>query len=65
MPIRVVTKEVRYIHALFLAPEYSTPVRSSIAPGLTGKIMNSAMQRGSQAKDQHFVAGKGRLTYLF
>ena len=35
-PIRVVTKEVRYIHVLSLTLEYSMPVSSPIAPGLIG-----------------------------
>ena len=34
-PIRVVTKEVRYIHELSLTLEHSTPVSSHAAPGLT------------------------------
>ena len=33
--IRVVTKEIRYIHELSLTLEYSTPVNSPAAPGLT------------------------------
>ena len=35
MPIRVVTKEVRYIHELFLTLEHSMPVSSPAVPGLT------------------------------
>ena len=35
MPIRVVTREVRYIHELSLALEYSMSVSSPVAPGLT------------------------------
>ena len=35
MPIRVVTKEVRYIHELSLTLEHSMSVRSPAAPGLT------------------------------
>ena len=34
-PIRVVTKEVRYIHELFLTLEHSMSVSSPAAPGLT------------------------------
>ena len=34
-PIRVVTKEVWYIHELSLTLEHSTPVSSPAAPGLT------------------------------
>ena len=34
-PIRVVTKEVRYIHELSLTLEYSMPISSSAATGLT------------------------------
>ena len=33
--IRVVTREVRYIHELSLTPEYSMPISSPAAPGLT------------------------------
>ena len=35
MPIRVVTKEIRYIHELSLTLEYSMPVSSPAVPGLT------------------------------
>ena len=35
MPIWVVTREVRYIHELFLTLEYSMPISSPAAPGLT------------------------------
>ena len=35
MPIRVVTKEVRYIHELSLTLEHSMPISSPTAPGLT------------------------------
>ena len=34
-PIRVVTREVRYIHELFLTLEHSMPISSPAAPGLT------------------------------
>ena len=34
-PIRVVTKEIRYIHELFLTLEYSMPISIPAAPGLT------------------------------
>ena len=34
-PIRVVTKEVRHIHKLSLTLEYSMPISSPAAPGLT------------------------------
>ena len=33
-PIRVVTKEVRYIHELSLTLEHSMPISSPAAPGL-------------------------------
>ena len=36
MPIRVVIKEVRYIHGLSLTLEHSMPISSPIAPGLIG-----------------------------
>ena len=35
MPIRIVTKEVRYINELSLTLEHSMPISSSAAPGLT------------------------------
>ena len=35
MPIRVVTREVRYIHELSLTLEHSMPISSPAAPGLT------------------------------
>ena len=34
-PIRVVAREVRYIHELSLTLEYSIPISSPVAPGLT------------------------------
>ena len=34
-PIRVVTREVRYIHKLALTLEHSMPISSPAAPGLT------------------------------
>ena len=34
-PIRVVTREVRYIHVLSLTLEHSMPISSPAAPGLT------------------------------
>ena len=35
MHIRIVTKEVRYIHKLSLTLEHSMPMSSPVAPGLT------------------------------
>ena len=35
MPIRVVTKEIRYIYELFLTLEYSISISSPAIPGLT------------------------------
>ena len=35
-PIRVVTREIRYIHELSLTLEHSIPMSSLAAPGLTG-----------------------------
>ena len=34
MPIRVVTREIRYIHELSLTLEHSMPISSPAAPGL-------------------------------
>ena len=39
MPIRLVTKEARYIHELSLTLEYSMPVSSPAAPGLTARLV--------------------------
>ena len=42
-PIRVVTKEVRYIHDLSLTLEHSMPISSPAAPGLTmGSFLRTA-----------------------
>ena len=38
MPIRVVTKDVRYIHELSLTLEHSMPISSPAAPGLTASF---------------------------
>src|SRR6185436_10268883 len=37
-PIRVVTREVRYIHKLSLTLEHSMSVSSPVAPGLTDSL---------------------------
>ena len=37
MPIRIVTKEIRYIHELSLALEHSMSISSPAVPGLTGR----------------------------
>ena len=39
MPIRVVTKEVRYIHELSLTLEHSISISSPAVPGLTVTVM--------------------------
>ena len=39
MPIRVVTKDVRYIHELSLTLENSMPISSPAALGLTGQSL--------------------------
>ena len=39
MPIRVVTKEVRYIHELSLTLEHSMSISSPAAPGLTPPLL--------------------------
>ena len=38
MPIRIVTKEVRYIHKLSLTLEHSMSISSPAAPGLTVRM---------------------------
>ena len=43
MPIRVVTKEVGYIHELSLTLEHSMPISSPAAPGLTVGPRNLAL----------------------
>ena len=37
-PIRVVTREIRYIYELSLTLEHSMPTSSPATPGLTGKV---------------------------
>ena len=46
MPIRVVTKEVRYIHGLSLTLEHFMPISSPAAPGLTMGATNSRTPHG-------------------
>ena len=41
MPIRVVTREIRYIHVLSLTLEHSIHVSSPAAPGLTDTATHS------------------------
>ena len=56
-PIRVVTKEVKYIHELSLTLEHSMPVSSPAVPGLIPTaepmftIYGKALLRRSEAKD--------------
>ena len=40
-PMRVVTRDIRYIHDLSLALEHSMPISSPAALGLTGKAYRS------------------------
>ena len=49
MPIRVVTKEVRYIHKLSPTLEHSMPISSPAAPGLTSPqaLRNRVLQASS------------------
>src|SRR6185437_13272977 len=48
-PIRVVTREVRYIHELSLTLEHSMPIRSPATPGLTSPraLHNRVLQASS------------------
>ena len=46
-PIRVVTKEIRYIHALSLTLEHSMPISSPAAPGLTRCMWVTAKEKCS------------------
>ena len=55
-PIRVVTREVRSIHELSLTLEYSMPVTSPAAPGLTSP--RALRSRVLQAK---YMAGRLRV----
>ena len=59
-PIRVVTKEVRYIHELFLTLEHSTPVSSPAVPGLTSPraLYSRVMQASSATEDVRRVPRK-------
>ena len=52
-PIRVVTKEVRYIHGLSLTLEHSMPISSLAAPGLTSPraLRSRVMQASSISED--------------
>ena len=51
-PIRVVTKEVRYIHELSLTLEHFMPISSPAAPGLTGlEHLIASMQPGKYSED--------------
>ena len=43
-PIRVVTREVRYIHKLSLTLEYSMPISSPADPGLTKDTMDAYVE---------------------
>ena len=59
MPIRVVTREVRYIHEISLTLEHSMPISSPAAPGLTGKEFEP-LHLGSQGSHhQHEGASNG------
>ena len=53
MPIRVVTREVRYIHKLSLTLEYSMPISSPAAPGLTSPraLRSRVLQASSVSED--------------
>ena len=48
-PIRIVIREVRYIHELFLTLEHSMPISSPDAPGLTSPraLRNRVLQASS------------------
>jgi len=50
MPIRVVTREIRYIHELSLTLEHSMLISSSAAPGLTS---SSALDRAWGRSGRH------------
>ena len=51
-PIRVVIKEVRYIHELSLTLEHSTPVSSPAAPSLTSpRALRSWVLQGSSTSE--------------
>ena len=43
-PIRVVTKEIRYIHGLSLTLEHSMPISSPAASGLTHMLLVRALR---------------------
>ena len=49
MPIRVVTREARYIYKLSLTLEHSMPISSPIAPGLTKYAFNSSISTATQS----------------
>ena len=48
MPVRVVRREVRYIHELSLTLEHSKPINSPTAPSLTSpRALRSRVQQAS------------------
>ena len=50
MPIRVVTKEVRYIHELSLTLEYSMSISSPVVPSLTDPYLQTLLLRVSLSR---------------
>ena len=56
-PIREVTREVRYIHVLFLTLEHSMPISSPAAQGLTSPraLRSRVLQASSASEDVHRV----------
>jgi len=64
MPIRVVTKEVRYIHVLSLTLEHSMPTRSPAALGLTVRdedhVVDAEVLGGEAAHELGEVEGRWR-----
>ena len=59
MPIRVVTREVSYIHVLSLTLEHSTPMSCLAAPGLTSpRALRSRVLQASSTFEDVFECSK-------
>ena len=65
-PIRVVTREVRYIYELSLTLEYSMPISSLAAPGLTSpRALRSRVLHASSTSEDVFEFSKHLIEYFW
>ena len=60
MPIRVVTKEVRYIHELSLTLEHSMSISSPAVPGLTEELTGGTRPTVTE-RDREVEMGQGKI----